>query len=96
MDNCWIIPYNPYLFAKYCVHINVEVCAFIWSVKYIHKYIYKGNDCTTLQLTNGNEVSQYLRGHYIGPFEAIWRLFEFSIHKEFPPVIQLAVHFPGK
>ena len=96
MDNRWIIPYNPYLSAKYRAHINVEVCASVRSVKYIHKYIYKGNDRTTLRLTDGDEVSQYLQGRYIGPSEAIWRLFEFPVHEEFPPVIQLAVHLPGE
>ena len=57
MDNRWIIPYSPYLTAKYYAHINVDVCTFIQSIKYIHKYIYKGNDYTTLQLaTDSNKV----------------------------------------
>ena len=60
MDNRWIIPYSPYLTAKYCAHINVEICASVKSVKYIHKYIYKGSDRTTLRLTDGDKVSQYL------------------------------------
>ena len=60
MDNRWIILYCPYLTVKYRVYINVEVCASIKSVKYIHKYIYKGSDRTTLQLIDGDEVSQYL------------------------------------
>ena len=37
-----------------------------------------------------------MQGRYIGPSEAIWRLFEFPVHEEFPPVIQLAVHLPGE
>jgi len=41
------------------------------SVKYIYKYIYKENDCTTLWLTDGDKVSQYLHGRYIGPSKAI-------------------------
>lgn len=52
MDNSWIVPYNPYLTRKYNAHINVEVCASLMAVKYIHKYIYKGDDRTTLQLQN--------------------------------------------
>lgn len=66
-------------------------------MKYIHKYIYKGSDRATFRLTSdGDEVSQYLQGRYIGPPEALWRLFEFPVHEEFPPVIQLAVHLPGE
>jgi len=71
MDNRWIILYSLYLTVKYYAHINVKVCASVKSVKYIHKYIYKGNDCTTLWLTDGDKVSQYLQGRYIGPSEAI-------------------------
>ena len=60
IDNRWIIPYSPYLTAKYCAHINVKICASVKSIKYIHKYIYKGSDHTTLRLTDGDKVSQYL------------------------------------
>jgi len=41
-DNRSVVPHNPYLFAKYNCHINVEVCASVKAIKYIHKYIYKG------------------------------------------------------
>ena len=43
-DNHDMVPYSPYLSAKYGCHINVEVCASVESVKFIHKYIYKGHD----------------------------------------------------
>ena len=36
-----------------------------------------------------------MQGRYIGPTEAVWRLFEFPIHEEYPPVIHLAIHLPG-
>ena len=47
-DNRWVVPYNPYLSCKYEAHINVEVCATVKAVKYIHKYIYKGIDRATV------------------------------------------------
>lgn len=43
-----------------------------------------------------DEVARHLLGRYIGPTEAVWRLFEFPMHEEFPPVKELAVHLPGK
>ena len=48
INNCQIILYSPYLTIKYYTYINVKVCAFVKSVKYIYKYIYKGSDCTIL------------------------------------------------
>jgi len=71
LDNRWIVPYSPYLSRKYYAHINVEVYASIRAVKYIHKYIYKGNDRTTIELGLDDEISQYLHGRYIGPSEAV-------------------------
>ena len=96
-DNQWVVPYNPYLSWRYKAHINVEVCASIQAIKYIHKYIYKGSDRTTLQVqSNQDEIKQYLQGQYIGPIEAIWRLFEFAMHEESPSVMHLAIHLPGQ
>lgn len=39
LDNRWVVPYNPYLLAKYQAHINVEVCISVESVKYLYKYV---------------------------------------------------------
>ena len=96
-DNRWIVPYKPYLSWRYYVHINVEVCALIQAIKYIHKYIYKGSYRTTLQLdTNTDEIQKYVQGRYIGPTEAVWCLFKYSTHKESPTVIHLAIHLRGE
>ena len=43
-----------------------------------------------------DEIAQYLQKRYIGPTEAMWRIFEFSTHEEFLPVEQLAIHLPGE
>lgn len=81
-DNRWVVPYNPYLLNKYQSHINVEVCASVHAVKYIHKYVYKGADRTTLAITNTDyEITRYLQARYVSPAEAIWRLFEFSSYQ---------------
>ena len=95
VDNRDVVPYNPYLSRMFNCHINVEVCAGIRCVKYIHKYIYKGHDRTTMILGGMDEIQQYLDGRYIGPVEAAWRLFGFSMHEEFPNVVRLALHLPG-
>ena len=97
LDNWWIVPYNPYFSWHYKAHINLEVCASIQSIKYIHKYIYKGSDRTSAQLGSyGDVVQRYLHGRYVGPIEGVWRLFEFGIHEEYSAVMHLAIHLPGE
>jgi hypothetical protein len=62
-DNRDVVPYNAYLTAKYNCHINVEICAAVEAVKYIHKYIYKGHDRTTLEISGDqqrDEIKEYL------------------------------------
>ena len=99
LDNRWVVPYNPYLSLKYDAHINVEVCATVQSVKYIHKYIYKSSDRAIVELSADNnevdEIKQYLGARYIGPSEAIWRILSFDLHEEYPPVLALQVHLPN-
>jgi hypothetical protein len=81
-----VVPYNPYLSAKYHCHINVEVCTSVKAVKYIHKYVYKGHDRATLTVNKNDEVAQYLDARYISAVEACWQIFEFNMHAEEPTV----------
>ena len=50
LDNRYVVPYNPYLLAKFNCHINVEVCTTVKSVKYIYKYVYKGYDLSLIHI----------------------------------------------
>jgi len=97
IDNRYEVPYSPYLTARYKAHLNVEICGSIQAIKYIHKYIYKGSDQSAVQvLSEKDEVKRYLNGRYIGPTEAMWKLFEFKVHEELPPVIHLSINLPGE
>jgi hypothetical protein len=95
-DNRSVVPHHPYLLAKYGCHINVEVCASVKAVKYIHKYIYKGPDCATLEVGNVDELKQYVDARYIGPVEACWHILEFPRHLEIPAVYRLPVHLKNE
>lgn len=50
LNNSHVIPYNASLIRRYDCHINIEVCASLLVVKYIHKCIYKGHDRITMRL----------------------------------------------
>ena len=66
-------------------------------MKYIHKYIYKGGDRSTVQIQLDNdEVSHHINSQYIGLSQACWHIFEFSAHSETPPVLALQIHLPGQ
>ena len=43
--------YNVYLLKKYETHLNVEVCTFTKSVRYLYKYIFKENDFVDISIT---------------------------------------------
>ena len=80
-------------------HINVEICASVKAIKYIHKYIYKGHDRTTLQITRDgpeavNEIKEYIESRYISAIESCWHILEFPMHAESPTVYSLVVHEP--
>jgi hypothetical protein len=77
-------------------YINVEVCASIHAVKYIHKYIYKGPDQTTVEVELDDEVKLYLDARYLSAIESCWRIFEFSTHQEDPSIVRLPVHLEGE
>lgn len=67
-----VVPYNPYLTAKYNAHINVENCGSILAPKYLFKYVHKGEDRATVTISNADgsekgrdEVKEYVDGRYI-------------------------------
>ncbi|GFS14204.1 hypothetical protein ElyMa_001418100 [Elysia marginata] len=47
VNNRWVVPYNPWLLRQLNCHINVEMCTSVKSIKYILKYVHKGNDQAT-------------------------------------------------
>ena len=42
-----MVPYNPFLSFKYGAHINVEIVNSVEAIKYLYKYITKGDDKVT-------------------------------------------------
>jgi len=108
LENRWVVPHNVYLSIKYDVHINVKVYNNIRVIKYLFKYVYKGHDCATIEIsrqsdnaTEGNvvetdEIKKYLDCRYVSTSEAAWRIFKFDMHERFPIVERLQYHLPNQ
>ena len=95
VDNRWIVPYNPYLSARFDCHINVECAATIRSIKYPFKYIHKGGDRATAEVRT-DEIKLYIDGRYLAPPESCFRILHLKTHEQKPNVVRLQVHLPGQ
>ncbi|GBN61690.1 hypothetical protein AVEN_217226-1 [Araneus ventricosus] len=101
LDNPWIVTYSLCLSKKFNAHINVEVCAFIKSVKYLYKYVYKGHDAASIRFENEktldhDKILLFLDGMYVNAPEIMWRLNEFNLSEKSHTVVRLAVHLPDQ
>jgi hypothetical protein len=76
-----VVPYNPYLSAKFNAHINVEIASSVTAVKYLYKYVYKGHDRAVVAFeveVNGeqerrDEAFKYLDARYVSSSEGVWQ-----------------------
>ncbi|XP_020985850.2 uncharacterized protein LOC110274852 [Arachis duranensis] len=106
LDNCYVVPHNRFLLLRYGAHINVEWCNQSRSIKYLFKYVNKGNDRVTTAFYKSvgedvesdeiDEISMYYDCRYISPCEAVWRIFGYSIHYRDPSVVRLGFHLPDE
>jgi len=64
--------YCPQLLLLFDCHINVEISAGLGTVKYLSKYIYKGPDRVTMEISSRiqDEIKAHLDDWFIGPIEA--------------------------
>jgi len=96
--NQYVVPYCSQLLLLFDCHLNVEISAGLGTVKYLSKYIYKGPDRATMEISGRmqDEIKAYLDGQFIGPTEACWKIFEFNMHEESPAVQHPPIHLPNE
>jgi hypothetical protein len=103
-----VVLHNVYLSTKYDAHINVEVCNNIRVIKYLFKYVYKGHDHATVEISRQsdnaiegnvievNEIKKYLDYRYVSASEAAWRIFKFDMHEQFLAVERLEYYLANQ
>ncbi|WVZ49780.1 hypothetical protein U9M48_001109 [Paspalum notatum var. saurae] len=99
LDNRYVVPYNRDLIVKYQAHINVEWCNKSRSIKYLFKYIHKGDDKAIAKLTatdKNDEIQMYLDARYLSAGEASWRIFGFELQHREPSVQRLQFHLENE
>ncbi|GKV43081.1 hypothetical protein SLEP1_g50419 [Rubroshorea leprosula] len=104
LDNRYAVPYNAKLLLKYKAHINVEYTCQTSAIKYLFKYIHKGNNRVTAILSHPrgsgsaslDEIQRYYDCRYVSACEAAWRIFGFPIHYRSPSVQRLSFHLEDK
>ncbi|XP_019198170.1 PREDICTED: uncharacterized protein LOC109191996 [Ipomoea nil] len=104
LDSRYVVPHNRYLLLRYKAHINVEWCNQSRSIKYLFKYVNKGNDRVTAEFYNStidengeevvDEINMYYDCRYVSACEAAWRLFSFEVQYRTPAVERLSFHLP--
>ncbi|XP_061351494.1 uncharacterized protein LOC133296511 [Gastrolobium bilobum] len=106
LDSRYVVPYNAKLLLKYQAHMNVEYTCQSIAIKYLFKYIHKGNDRVTAtfhhsptnsQTTSStDEIKMFYDCRYISSCEAVWRILGFEIHSRYPLVQRLSFHLPDQ
>ena len=72
IDNRWIVPYSPFLLSVFRCHLNVELCTSVQSIKYVIKYVNKGEDVAVFAILNGSrdEIKLFQTARYMSCSEA--------------------------
>eukprot|EP00794_Sanderia_malayensis_P010460 gene10460-biopygen7627 len=108
VNDSWVVPHNIKLLLKFDCHINVEVCTTIKSVKYIFKYIHKGNDMAHVEIRDGHEeadlqrnivhdaIQHYLNYRYLSPHQTVYKLMQYEMYNKSHTIVRLAIHLPDQ
>ena len=96
LNNKYIVPYSPILLKKFQCHMNVEIVNSTMALKYITKYITKGEPTLKYKPVGDkyDEIEEHFMSRYLTAFEAGWKLMKYEMSKASHSVMNLHVHLP--
>ena len=72
----------------------------VGGIKYHFKYVIKGQERVTIEITAQNEcydgISNFQDARYVSASETAWSLFSYDILHRNPAVVRLVVHLPNR
>lgn len=97
IGNEWVVPYSPILLMLFDCHICVDVVTATSCVKYLFKYVHKGEDYAKARIQGIKcEIELYRKTRYISAAEATWRLLGFHMVDRYPAVTKIHAHLEGE
>ncbi len=90
LDNRWIVPHKPVSHCEIQLPYQCECAVSFASLKYITKYIHKGHDRATMELSR-DEIKRFVDARYVSAMESAWRIFHFPMHELSPNIVRLQV-----
>ena len=96
LNNKYIVPYSPILLKKFQCHMNVEIVNSTMALKYITKYITKGEPTLKYKPVGDkyDEIEEHFMSRYLTAFKAGWNLMKYEMSKASHSVMNLHVHLP--
>ena len=88
------MPYNRFLYYKYRAYINIKLYYSFQTIQYLYKYLYKGKDRSTMEVTF-NKTIKYINRRYLGASKVCQRLIGFVINGMVLVVMPLIIHVEG-
>ncbi|XP_055880684.1 uncharacterized protein LOC106057028 isoform X2 [Biomphalaria glabrata] len=88
IDNSWIVPYSPLLCKMFETHVNVEIC----DLEKLKFYINQLSINYSIILEDYDSNAQCKTERSITSSEAVWRILNFPLRENFPPVARFDVH----
>ena len=106
VDNDYVVPTNMKLLKALRCHVNVEVYQALLGVKYLFKYLQKGESRDTIQIRYdlagepgiavSDEVRHFQSHRYLSCYEADWRIRASPVTECSHAVVRLPVHLPSE